>query len=184
MTITMKLVYYLVLFKTCLCLAYDITLDDKNDVRGWSFKGNFTYIANLSEGGNFTPPFEITIGSQALTENGVWYFTYTKQSHPNGSSVNYAEIKYSLSHHLMAEVIVRLLANPSVVVEMRGSRGKLLQMFRSTGQGWCDASFDIWKQLGSEVIYLKNVLFQWNIVHLTPFSYFLVKLIRCEYLPT
>lgn len=151
----MKAVYLLVLSNIILCLAYDITLDDDSDVRGWSFKGQYTYRANLIGGGNFTPTFERPVGSQPLMANGVWYIAHTEHSSSNGDLANYVEIKFKLTHHLMAEVNVRFLANPSVVVEMRGSRGKLLQMFRSTGNEWCDASYDIWKKLGSEVICMK-----------------------------
>lgn len=148
---TMKLVYLLVLFQVTLCLAYDIVLDDKNDVRSWKFKGKYVYKTTLIDGGGIAPAFQRPVGSQPAIANGVWYFAHTKHRPVSDDFVNYGEIKFTLTHHLMAEVIVRLLAHPLVVVEMHGSRGKLLQKFKSTGKGWCDASFDVWNDLGSEV---------------------------------
>lgn len=151
------MVHLLVVFKAILCSAYDVTLDDVGDVRGWTFAGNYNYSSTLIDGGNLAPNFEK--GTLPEIANGVWYFAHKEQQpSSSGDLVNYGEIKFRLTHHLMAEVIVRLSAYPSVVVEMHGSRGKLLQKFRSTGKGWCDASYDVWKNLGAEVRYLEYLL--------------------------
>lgn len=137
----------LVILFVALCSTYDIKLDDENDTRLWIFKGQYNYIPSLTDGGTIAPLFERK--SEPITTNGVWHFK--RSDHSDSFSDNVGEIRFRLTHHLMAEVIVRLLADPAVVLKLQGLEGKLFGMFSSTGKEWCDATYDVWKELGSEV---------------------------------
>lgn len=129
--------------------SFETTLNTHKELRRWKFHGNYTYANSSSEIRHLAP--QVLLQATPTTSSGESGVTVSGEFEREGiwlikhesDGSNKWNMSYSMSHLLIAQAWVTLLAHPNVEVIFKSSGDQVVGRFWSDGKSWCDAIFNM-----------------------------------------